>query len=411
MHYTSIFGQKQRLYLDHAAASELRSSVVRVVRQAEQMYTGNPSSLHHEGVLAGRALGEARSSVAKIFEVQASEVVFTSGGTESDSLAILGSVRAVRDSFSQQSKTLHAVTTVIEHPAVLEAFKVLENEGVLVTYLGVDTEGLVNQKELREALREETVLVSIGYVNSEIGTVQDIRECAKTIRHFRKHVGRSSFGVQFPLFHTDSAQATRLLSVRVPELGVDMLSCNGSKIGGPRGVGVLYVRKGIHISPLIVGGGQEHSLRSGTENVPAIVGFAQALTDVQKEKQQQNEKMLALRTLLQTLVQKEIPSARCNGSAEFFLPSTVSISLPKFASELLVIELDARGIAVSAGSACSGVKENGSHVLSALYGKEDKDGWGTVRVSFGRNTTARDVRYFVRALKDVMEKYSAFLYT
>ncbi len=411
MHYRSLFGQKQRLYLDHAAASPLRSSVARVIRRAELAYPGNPSSLHHEGVIAGKELASARASVAKMFEVQASEVIFTSGGTESDSLAILGTVRRNIATLQAEGKKPHSITTTIEHPAVLEAFAVLEREGVTVTYLGVDTQGRINQKELRESLKEETILVSIGYVNSEIGTVQDIRECAKTIRHFRKQFGRSTLGVQFPIFHTDAAQATRLLSVRVPELGVDMLSCNSSKIGGPRGVGMLYVKKGIQISPLLVGGGQEHSLRSGTENLPAIMGFETALREVRAEKEPEYASMLSLRALVLALIQEQIPEARINGSADHFLPSTLSISLPKFASELLVIELDARGIAVSAGSACSGVKENGSHVLSALYGKDDKDSWGTIRVSFGKNTTSRDVRYFVRALKDVMEKYSGFLYT
>jgi cysteine desulfurase len=411
MHYRSIFGRKARLYLDHAAASPVRDSVVRVVRSAERMYGGNPSSLHHEGVTAGKELALARASIANMFEVQASEVIFTSGGTESDSLAIMGTVRANMVSFQNKGKTPHAITTAIEHPAVLEAFRVLELEGVSVTYLGVDTHGRIDQKELRESLREETVLVSIGYVNSEIGTVQDIRECAKTIRHFRKSLGRSSFGVQFPLFHTDAAQATRLLSVRVPELGVDMLSCNGSKIGGPRGVGMLYIKKGIQISALIVGGGQEHSLRSGTENLPAILGFTEALREVRAKKESQYHSMLSLRELALSLVQKHIPGARINGSTENFLPSTLSISLPKFSSELLVIELDARGIAVSAGSACSGVKENGSHVLSALYGADDAKEWGTVRISFGKNTKKRDVYFFVRALCDVMEKYSDILYT
>lgn len=174
---------------------------------------------------------------------------------------------------------------------------------------------------------------------------------------------------------------------------------------------MLYVKKGIQISPLIVGGGQEHSLRSGTENLPAILGFHEALREVRAEKEYQYTSMLSLRELALSLVQKHIPDARINGSPENFLPSTLSISLPKFSSELLVIELDARGIAVSAGSACSGVKENGSHVLSALYGADDAKEWGTVRISFGKNTKRRDVHFFIRALRDVMEKYADILYT
>ena len=409
MHYRSLFGQKRRLYLDNAALTPTSAPALRAFLKAERLFTGNPSSLHKEGVKAARALKSARAEVAKILDTQPSEIIFTGSGTESDSLAILGSVRSVMASKSQD--TFHAVTTAIEHPAVLEVFRQLEREGVIVTYLPVSGSGLVDQKELREALRPDTVIVSIEYVNSEIGVIQNIRECAKTIRHFRKQLGRNTMGVALPFFHTDAAQALRLLPTRIPALGVDMLSCNASKIGAVRGVGVLYCKNGISLTPQMRGGGQESGLRSGTENVPAIVAFVKALQIAQEEKEHAYETVLNLRKYFLEYLENKVPSLRINGAEDSVLPSTVSVSIPNFTSELLMIELDARGVAVSAGSACSGVRENGSHVLAALYGEDDKNRWGTVRISFTKHTTRRELRFVVLAIADIMEKYANVLYT
>ena len=387
--------QKKRIYMDYAAGVD------------------NPSSIHKDGVRAARELALARGRVADFLSAHADEIVFAASGTESDNLAVMGVFKHARLSKEFAGRDVHIITTAIEHPAVLEACRHLESVGAKVTYLSVNAQGLIDCKELRAALRPETVLVSVAYANNEIGVIEPLREIAKEIRHFKKLQAESGKqnAVPYPLFHTDACQAAAYLSMNVAELGVDLLTFNSTKLGGPAGIGVLFVRRDAPIDPIIYGGGQEHGLRSGTENVPAAAGLMKALLA------RPNPEMKELQDFFIAEIKKRFPQARINGSLEHRLPNNINVSFPNMESELLVLELDARGISVSAGSACAGAKDQSSHVLEALYGKDDAAStllgagkkWGTVRFSLGRTTKKRDCDRALRALEEIFKKYERWV--
>ena len=395
-----------RIYLDHAAASPVRPAVHEAMIEASREFFGNPSSIHKDGLAAKRALEASRAAVADRLEVHPEEIVFTGSGTESDNMAVLGSVFAAVRSGAFKATGVHIVTTAIEHPAVLAACKALEGRAVAVTRLAVGPDGLIDLKELREALRPETVLVTIGYANSEIGTIQPIREIAKAIRHHKKQLGDPN--ATYPLFHSDACQAAPYLSLRVPELGIDMLTINGAKLGGPRGIGMLYRKRGTPIVPLINGGGQEGGLRSGTEDVASVRGFAVALAQARDDAEKETKRLLEMRAICLAELQARFPQCRINGSVDERLPNNVHVSFPNFSSELLVLELDARGIAVSAGSACGSGTDDTSHVLEALYGRSKRDEWGSIRATFGPGTRERDIFALLDALEELFEKYAAW---
>ena len=395
-----------RIYLDHAAASPMLFSASNAMHEALRDFSANPSSIHADGVRAKAALEASRKVVASVFDVHPSEILFTGSGTESDNLAIVGSVTAALET-GLFPEGVHVVTTAIEHPAVLATCNALERSGVAVTYLPVGHDGLVEISTLREALRPETVLVTIGYANSEIGTVQPLKEIAKAIRHFKKLHGNPN--AQYPLFHTDACQATPYLTLRVPELGVDMLTANGAKIGGPRGIGMLYVHRTVALAAVSHGGGQEKGLRSGTEDVASIKGFEAALVETRSKADSETKRILEIRDICFAELKDRFKSMRINGSMEHRLPQNVNVSFPGIGSELLVLELDARGISVSAGSACGSAKEESSHVLEALYPDVKQSEWGTVRATFGPSTRERDIFALADALDDIFEKYSEWL--
>ena len=392
-----------RIYLDHAAAAPLEESVLAAMQQAARGLFAHPSSIHKDGVRARATLEASRAQIAGLFEVHADEITFTGSGTESDNLAILGSVVAAVRSGAFSKKAVHVITTAIEHPAVLKACDALEKSGVSVTRLPVGTDGLVDVKELRAALRPETVLVSVGYANSEIGTVQPLREIAKAIRHHKKEMGDPN--ATYPLFHTDACQAVPYLSIRVPELGVDMLSANGTKLGGPRGIGLLYARRGTPLAPVIHGGGQENGLRSGTEDSASIKGLEVALAEARARADSETKRLAELRDICLAELRERFPSCRINGSTSLRLPHNVHASFPGITSELLVLELDAKGISVSAGSACGSGVDDTSHVMEALYGASARGEWGSLRATFGRATREKDIFVFLDALEEVIEKY------
>lgn len=398
---------KNPIYLDYAAAApELTVSKRASLRAAR--YFGNPSSIHKDGLAALALLKEARADIAYTLGALPEEIIFCGSGTESDNLAILGVFKYLRLSKEFAGKDLHFITTMIEHPAVLEAHKHIEAMGAKVTYLPVGEDGLVNLKELRAAFTPETVLVSIAYVNNEIGVVEPIREIAKEIRHYRKIIGTDDGPSMFPLFHSDACQATPYLNLTVAQLGVDLLTFNGTKLGGPRGTGVLYVRRGVPVSKMLYGGDQERGLRSGTENVPGIVGLSRALREVHRIKDRESSRVRRLRDYFFEEVKKRFPNVRINGSLESRLPNNVHISFPNFQSELLVLELDARGISASAGSACSAGKDGDSHVMTALYGNGDGKNWGSVRFSLGVGTKKSHINKALSALSDVLKKYTSY---
>lgn len=388
---------KKRINFDYAAGAPMRESVVRHMARIQKELWGNPGSIHTEGVQAKAVLDESRAKIACLLDVAPGTITFTGSGTESIAIALLGCINREQGSIDNP----HIVSTTIEHPAVIENLRVLEKTGVEVTYISPDNGGIISSKQLREALKPNTFLVSIGYVNSELGTVQPIREYAKEIRHFKKETGN-----KYPYFHTDASQASSIFPIRVPALGVDMLSMNSAKVGGPRNIGLLYVARDITLSPLFYGGGQENGLRSGTEDVISISGFTEAFQEARNKSDAEYIRLKKLQEYFITELTKKFPHIRINGSLADRTPANVHISCEGFDSELLVIEFDARGIAVSAGSACRGSKGDSSYVLESIYGKDDAKKWGSVRFSMGYRTQKKDIDSALSALKSILKKYN-----
>jgi cysteine desulfurase len=355
----------ERIYLDNAATTPLRAEVAGAVREAEENY--NPSSLHAEGRRSRAALDAARERVASLLEVRRNEIVFTASGTESDNLALLGVARAA-------SPGAHVVTTAIEHHAVLSALEQLKVEGFETTVLPVGSDGLIDPGEFEAALRPSTILASVMYANNEIGTVQPIAELARIARK------RGVF------FHTDAVQAASWLPLGVPDLGVDLLTLSAHKFGGPRGTGLLYAASGVPLVPTIYGGGQEFGRRSGTQNLPGVVGMALALELAASERARASDRVAPLRDRLEAGILEGIPDVRVNGAAPR-LPNYLNVSFAGVDSAALLIALDLAGIAVSAGSACTSGSLEASHVLEAM-GLRERWQTSAIRFTLGRATSA-----------------------
>lgn len=385
-----------RIYLDNAATTKPDQRVLLVMEEAARETYGNPSSLHKEGVLAKKMLAEARKDVADVLHAEPSEIIFTGGGTEGNNLALFGAVT--------DPKSSHIIVSAIEHPSVLECARELEKRGAEVTYLLPDQEGIISAKSVQGALRENTVLVSVMYANNEIGTVQPIAEIAKVIREWRKAKSQKLKAESFLSFHTDACQAANYLSMNVLKLGVDLLTMNASKIYGPKGVGALYVKRGTKLAPAVFGGGQEGGIRSGTENLPGVIGFSEALRITEKMKEKESVRLSRLRDFFVRGIFAKFPNAVLNGSATERLPNNVNISFPGVDGEQLVIWLDARGIAASTGSACANISDTGkvSHVLIAI-GVDTPRAAGTVRFTLGRETRKEDILQTVSALQNIVK--------
>lgn len=385
----------KRIYFDNAAATPLDVDVYADMKPFFERIFGNPSAIYAEGVEAQNAVGHARVRVSNILEVQSDEIVFVSSGTESDNLAIQG---VVKGSLKEVRKP-HVVVSSIEHAAVLETVRALEKVGMIdVTYVGVDEKGLVDPKDVKDVLRDTTVLVSIMYANSEVGTVQPIKDIVKAVREFR-----GTRDLAYPYVHTDACQAMNYLPVSVEKLGVDLMTFNGSKIYGPKGVGVLYIKRGIqNIVPLVFGGGQEKGVRSGTENVAAIVGCAAALEKTEALKESETTRLTELRDYFMQQVETRLPLAVIHGDRVARLPNNVHVTIPGIEEDVLVIELDARGVACSSKSACKSSSGEGSHVLAAMGVDMEAS---SVRFSLGRESSAQDIDYVVDQLFDILNKY------
>jgi len=392
----------KRIYLDNSATTPVDKRVEKSMLPYFRKEFGNPSALYKEGIKAREAVECARRGVAESLDAHPDEIIFTGSGTESDNLAILGTLGTPTTKLAKLRKP-HVVTSVIEHPAVLEVCKTLERNGeVDVTYVGVNDKGVIDYKEVKEALRPETVLVSIMYANNEIGTIQPIRDIAKVIRGWKKQ-----YGSEYPYFHTDACQAMNYLDMKVLPLGVDLLTVNGSKIYGPKGVGALYVKRGICIDPIIHGGGQERGLRSSTENVFAIVGFAEAVKMAGELREKEFTRLTELRDYFIKEILVKIPGSVLNGDKEERLPNNINISIPHIDSEQLVIELDAKGVAVSAQSACKSRDNGSSYVIMSLresQGQKSLQDEGSVRFSLGRDTKKKDINYVLKVLPEIIKK-------
>ena len=353
------------IYLDYNATTPIDPAVIEAIRPYLEEYFGNPSSVHTFGAISKNAVEKARKQVAALLNARSDEIVFTSGGTESNNFAIKGAA------FARRKQGNHIITTAIEHPAVTEVCHFLEREGFRVTWLGVDSYGMVDPAEVEKAILPETILISIMHANNETGTIQPVEVIGRIAR---------ARGI---LFHTDAAQSVGKIPVDVENMKVDLLSVAGHKLYAPKGIGALYIRRGVQLEKLIHGADHEANQRAGTENVMEIVGLGKA-----SEIALADARLKELRDLLQTGIQQEIPSARLNGHPELRLPNTLSLGFPGIEAPLL---LDAmKGIAASAGAACHADQVDISAVLSAMHVPYEY-ALGTVRFSVGRMTTREEI--------------------
>lgn len=373
--------------MDHSATTPTDSQVVDVMLPYFTGMFGNSSSLHSFGREAAEALSIARQQVAECLGALPEEIIFTSGGTESDNLAIRGSI-------PHNSGKKHIITSSIEHPAVLNTCAFLESLGHEVTYVPVDEDGVVDLVQLEGSICDNTVLISIMHANNEVGTIQPIREIAGIAK---------KNGIYF---HTDAVQTVGKIPVKVGELGVDMLSISSHKLHGPKGVGALYVRKGTAIEPIIFGGNHEKGMRSGTENIPGIIGFARAMTLAEQRMEVDSENMQQMRDSLISRLFDSISHVRLNGHPTQRLPNNVNLSFKYAEGESLLMLLDIKGIAVSTGSACSSKSLKASHVLSSLN-IEDDYLHGSLRISLGRENTMEEIDYLVEVLQETILKLRA----
>ncbi len=407
----------KNIYLDYASTTYIDSRVLKKMMPYLTFVFGNPSSLYLLGQQAKMAIEESRKEVAKILGRFPQEIIFTGSGTESDNMAIYGIAQAYYDYGN------HIIISKIEHKAVLESARKLEKQGFKVTYLNVDSQGIVKLAELKKALNKKTILVSIMYANNEIGTIQPISEITKIIRNFRdsNHEARNSeqipkskfqnskvsdFGFRIsnlPIFHSDACQAAGALSLEVKDLGVDLLTLNSSKIYGPKGSGCLYVNEDYKIEPLIVGGSQEMGLRAGTENPALIVGFSEALKLAEKLRKRESQRLKNLRDYFIKKVLKTIPNSRLNGHPQKRLPNNINLSFAGIEGESLVLKLDQYSVCASTGSACTSIDLTSSHVLLALGLSEDI-AHGSLRLTLGRKTTKRDLNYVLKILPKIVEE-------
>lgn len=385
--------KKRFVYLDHAATTPLDKRVKEAMLPYMSDNFGNPSSFHSAGKFAKDDMDDARALIAEILGARPDEILFTSGGTESDNLVVLGYARA------NHKNGKHLITTKIEHHAVLESMAHLEKkEGFDVTYLSPDKDGLITQEQVSEALRDDTILVSVMLANNEIGTIEPVGEIGNVIQKFRQEKKRA-----WPVFHTDACQATGALDLNVERLHADLLTINGSKMYGPKGVGALYVKRGIKLQPLQFGGSQERAIRGGTENLAGIIGMARAFEIAQGEREQENKRLIPLRDFLIKGIIQTIPKVRLNGHKTERLPNNVNISFMDIEGEALVLYLDAAGIYVSTGSACTSASLDPSHVILAL-GLPYEVAHGSLRFTLGKSTTQEDIDYVLETLPPLVKK-------
>ena len=367
------------VYMDNAATTGVKPEILEAMLPFYREGYGNPSSIYTLGQKAKEAIEESREKVAKALHCKPEEVFFTGGGSESDNWALKGVAEQYKD------KGNHIITTKIEHHAILHTTQYLEKHGYEVTYLDVDQDGLVDPKDLEKAIKDSTILISIMFANNEIGTIEPIRECAKIAKEHKI------------LFHTDAVQAVGNVPIDVGELGVDLLSLSGHKIHAPKGIGALYVRKGIRLPNLIHGGGQEKGKRAGTENVPGIVALGKAIELATENMEEKAKKVSALRDYIIEKIEKNIEFIHLNGSRTKRLPGNINFSFEYIEGEGLLLFLDLAGIAASSGSACTSGSLDPSHVLLAI-GLPHEIAHGSLRLSINEDTTYEEADYVVEEL-------------
>ena len=386
--------QPRMVYMDHAATTPVRPEVMEAMLPYFTHRFGNASSLYTLAQESRRAVDEARESVARVLGCRTSEVVFTSGGSESDNTALKGAALALKQTGN------HIITTSIEHHAILHTCQYLEDTGFRVTYLPVDRDGLVDTEDVLKAVTDETTLVSVMLANNEIGTIQPVADMARGVKEIAKKLGRTI------VFHTDAVQAAGFMDIDVNALGVDMLSLSSHKFYGPKGVGVLYVRRSTPFTPQQFGGAQERQRRAGTENVPGIVGTAVALRLASEERESSSEHCLRLRDSLIQGIQERIERVHLNGHPTLRLPNNVNFSFDGVEGEPILLGLDFAGTAASSGSACTSGALEPSHVLLALGLPADL-AQASLRLTLGKDNTQEDVEHVLRVLPELVGRLRA----
>ncbi len=416
----SFFKQKSnRVYLDNAGATEIGARAQRALIESLSIY-GNPSAIHKEGDQAGRLLDKARNICAKILNAHSYEIYFVGSGTESCNLAVLGTYFGFTKNLKLETGNSlpHIIVSAIEHPAVLEPVRYLEKEGkVRVTYLPVYENGIVKINDIREALKPETILVSVMYANNEIGTIQPVKEIGRAIEEWKKENNRTH--TDYPYFHIDACQAVNYCNLDVVRLRAHLMTVNSSKCYGPKGIALLYKREGIKVEPTTYGGGQERGMRSGTESVALASSFAESLTEAVELKENESARLRVLRDYLKEELTKNIPDITFYGAfdeyqletgnlklkTELRLPNNINIRVPGILSDEMIIRLDAKGFAVSHKSACASAESDGSYVLEALGATRD-EALQNIRITLGRSTSRQDLDNLVKAIKEIKEKFS-----
>lgn len=384
---------RRDVYLDHAAATPLETAVFEAMQPYLKDEFGNPGGLYKKARNSKIAIDKARKNIAHHLGANPRNIIFTGSGTESDNLALWG--------IAKKQGRGHIITTKVEHHAVLHSCEALEKEGFEVTYLDTDEYGMVAPKDVVSALREDTILVSIIYANNEIGSVNPIDDIGRAIVRWKKERGISE--KKAPYFHTDACQATNYLEIDVKKLHVDLLTLNGSKIYGPKGVGVLFKADHVKLKPLLYGGGQEMRLRAGTENVAGIIGLSQAMDIIRADAEQQSKRLSALRENFISEIQKRVPKVVLNGHHKRRLPNNVNVSILDIEGEALLLYLDEYGISMSTGSACTSESLDPSHVILAI-GKPYEYAHGSMRFSLGRSTTKEDLDYVLDLLPEIVQR-------
>ena len=396
----------KNIYLDYAATTPIDPQVLESMKPYFSELFHNPSGMYKEAVEVSRSVEDSRKTIAHFLSARPSEVVFCDGGTEANNIALLGMLEYWKK--NNPDKQPHIITSSIEHSSVYELSRFLEKEGYAdITFLEVDEHGVIDSKQLKNSITENTVAVSIAYANGEVGVIQDIKEIAKLARHYKKHND-----TEYPYVHTDASQASLYCNMNVLQLGVDVMTVTASKMYGPKKMAALFVKRGTKIQPLLHGGSQELSLRPGTENVPYIVGFAKAVELVKNNFDTEYPRLAELKKKFLKHISSIEPKPIINGESDHheYLPSIVNITIPGLSSEEIVLRLDAKGIACSMKSACANNSEGDSHVILAMRTnvEKNKDETGSIRFSLGRGTTEDDLLYTAAVLKDVVESINTF---
>jgi cysteine desulfurase len=394
----------ERVFLDYASTTPVDKRVLKAMKPYFRVNFGNPSAFYKEGVEAENAVENAREKIATIAGVKPHEIIFTGSGTESDNLALFGIINGIQKDDNKifdfwRDKKMHIITSEIEHPAVLESCKEMEKIGLVdVDYMPVSESGKINTSKIKKYLRPETILISVILANNEIGTIQSIRDISREIKKYKNEMGRRFD--ELPFLHTDASQAPMYLDIHLDRLGAHMITLDSSKIYGPKGVGCLIKKSYVPMKSITFGGGQEFGVRPGTENVPSIIGFARAFEIANEEREKNYEKVSELQKYFVRQLEEKIPEAKINGTLKSRIPNNINICIPGLNSEFAVIQLDEKGIACSAMTACKSTSEEAkSYVVNALG---EDCGTSSLRFSFDKNTKKKEIDYVIEKISDII---------